>query len=260
MISQSRLALPQVTLVAVTSVNVVATVAALEKCMKQVQFGAAKLLTHQKPECLPTDCEWVPISPLGSALAYSSFVLEHLVDHVSTSHCLLVQWDGHVLHKDCWRPEFLDYDYIGATWPQFDDGHNVGNGGFSLRSRALLEACRADGFRPSHPEDVAIGRDNRNWLEAQGVRFAPFWLADAFSTERQGDTESSFGYHGIWHMPRLLGRDEFWRIYSSLDERSSARQDFRSLLWQVSAGSSGISRALTLIRDHIRVRPGLRKE
>lgn len=255
MITRPSLALPQVTLVAASSVNVAATIAALERSLEQVQFGAAKLMTDQKPDSLPDGCEWVPISPLRSTLAYSSFVLEHLVDHVSTSHCLLVQWDGHVVDKDRWRPEFLDYDYIGAVWPQFDDGHNVGNGGFSLRSRALLEACRADGFRPSHPEDIAIGRANRNWLEAQGLRFAPVWLADAFSTERQGGTDSSFGYHGIWHMPRLLGREEFWRIYTSLDERSTARQDFRNLLLQVAAGSGGIRRALTLIRDHIRVRP-----
>ncbi|OYU75419.1 MAG: hypothetical protein CFE32_14375 [Alphaproteobacteria bacterium PA3] len=245
-----RLELPQITLVAVTSVNVAATVIALERSMAQIAFGAVRLIADHAPEDLPSGVEWVPIAPLASASAYSSFILERLADHIATSHCLLVQWDGHIIHPQRWRPEFLDQDYIGAAWPQFDDGHDVGNGGFSLRSRALLEACRAPGFHPSHPEDLAIGRANRAWLESQGLRFAPPALADAFSSERQGDPTVSFGFHGIWHMPRLLGRDAFWRIYSNLDERTSARHDFRSLLWQVARGRGGIGRAMTLIRDH----------
>lgn len=247
-----RLALPQVTLVALTSVNVVATVAALETCMAQISFGAAKLIADQAPAALPDGLEWVPIAPLDSAAAYSSFVLERLADHVTTSHCLLVQWDGHVLHPDRWQPEFLDYDYIGASWPQFGYGCDVGNGGFSLRSRSLLEACRMPDFRPSHPEDLAIGRYNRALLEAQGLRFAPRALADAFSAERSGDPVVTFGYHGIWHMPRLLGPEAFWQIYSGLDERTSARHNFRSLLSQMLRSRGGIGRAITLIRDQLR--------
>jgi hypothetical protein len=250
--TRPRLDLPQVTLVAVTSVNVAATVVALERSMAQVAFGAVKLIADHAPEALPPGIEWVKIAPLASASAYSSFVLERLADYVETSHCLLVQWDGHVLDGERWRPEFLDCDYVGASWPQFDDGHDVGNGGFSLRSRVLLEACRSPGFRPSHPEDLAIGRDNRAWLEAQGLRFASRAIADAFSAERRSDPAMSFGYHGIWHMPRLLGREAFWDIYSKLDERTSARHDFRSLLWQLALGRGGIGRAVMLIRDQLR--------
>lgn len=248
--ARPRLDLPQVTLVAVTSVNVAATVAALERSMAQVAFGSVKLIADKAPEQLPPGIKWIRIAPLASASAYSGFVLERLADHVATSHALLVQWDGHVIHADRWCPEFLDHDYIGAAWPQFDDGFNVGNGGFSLRSRALMEACRAPRFRPSHPEDLAVGRENRAWLEAQGLRFATPALADAFSAERRGDPAASFGFHGIWHMPRLLGRDAFWEIYSALDERTTARRDFRSLLWQVARSVGGLGRAATLIRDH----------
>lgn len=251
MTPRRRLALDQVTLAAVTSVNVVATVAALERCMAQVEFGAVKLITDRVPEALPDGVEWVRIPPLASSSAYSDFILERLADHVATSHCLLVQWDGHVIQGDRWRSEFLEYDYVGAAWPQFADGHDVGNGGFSLRSRALLEACRSPDFCPSHPEDLAIGRHNRAWLEAQGLRFAPADLADTFSAERRGDPATSFGYHGIWHMPRVLGREAFWQIYSALDEHTSARHDFRSLLWQVARGKGGLARAMTLIRDQL---------
>ena len=246
-----RPTLPQVTLVAVTSVNVRATVKALEKSMEQVRFGAVRICTHQVPSHLPAGIEWVRTAPLQSSQAYSDFILHHLADNVHTSHCLLVQWDGHVINGDRWRPEFLSYDYVGARWPHFSDGHDVGNGGFSLRSLALLEACREPSFRPSHPEDVAIGRHNRIWLEARGIKFAPPALADAFSAERAGDSGQSFGYHGVWHMPRLLGRDAFWEIYNELDERTGVRRDFATLLWQLFLGKGGIRRAINFFCDQI---------
>lgn len=247
----SRLDLPQVTLIAVTSVNISATIAALKESMAQIGFGSAKLLTDRAPAQIPEGIEWVSIAPLASAQAYSDFILHHLADHVATPYCLLIQWDGHVLDADRWLPEFLGYDFVGASWPQFVDGHDVGNGGFSLRSRALLEACRDPGFRPSHPEDLAIGRHNRDWLEAQGLRFAPRALADTFASERAGNSATSFGYHGVWQMPGILGRQKFWLIYLSLDERGSIRHDFYSLLRQVARGKGGVKRALHLIRNRI---------
>lgn len=247
-----RLSLPEVTLVAVTSVNLAATIAALEASMAEIDFGAAKLLTDREPGRLPRGLQAVAVPPMPSARAYSDFVLGELASHVATSHVLLVQWDGHVLDARRWRAEFLAYDYVGATWPQFADGHDVGNGGFSLRSRRLLEACRDPEFHPSHPEDLAIGRDNRVMLEGRGLRFAPRALADAFSAERAGNPAASFGFHGVWHMPRLLGRERFWQIYRGLDERTSARHDFRSLLWQLAPGPGGLGRAITLIRDQLR--------
>ena len=87
-------------------------------------------------------------------------------------------------------------------------------------------------------------------IAALATAFATPALADAFSAERRGDPAASFGFHGIWHMPRLLGRDAFWEIYSALDERTTARHDFRSLLWQMARGRGGMGRAMTLIRDH----------
>lgn len=249
--ADTRVALPQVTLVAVTSVNLPATIKALEASMAQIAFGACKLLSDVCPIRLPAGVEHVQISRLTSAVAYTDFMLRELADHVETPHCLVIQWDGHVLDSSQWRPEFLEYDYIGATWPQFGDGRNVGNGGFSLRSRRLIDACRARGFDHFHPEDLAIGRRNRPWLEAQGMRFAPSALAERFSAERAGDPASSFGYHGVWHMPGLLGREAFWRIYRGLDERTSIRRDFGALMRQLVRGKGGTRRALRLLADQV---------
>jgi len=249
----SRLTLPQVTLCAVSSVNVDATVRALEASLAQIDVGAALLLTDSPVKPDHPGISVVQIAPITSASAYSHFLLTELVDHVATSHCLVTQWDGHVLDAARWQREFLDYDYIGASWPQFADGHDVGNGGFSLRSRRLMLLCRDPAFRCIHPEDVAIGRTNRRWLESQRMRFAPRALADQFAAERAGDVTASFGYHGAWLMPQAIGVEPFWDVYCDLDDRGTIRHDFASIFKHVRKGPGGLKRILRLIWDQMAV-------
>lgn len=246
-----RLALPQVTLCAVSSINVTATIRALEASIAKIDFADCLLFTHEPLPPLHPPIRAVPIARLTSSQAYSEFLLSQLAAHVGTSHCLVIQWDGHVLDAGRWDPAFLDYDYIGASWPQFSDGHDVGNGGFSLRSKRLLDACRAPRFKPAHPEDTMIGRTHRPWLEAQGLRFAPRAIADRFSAERAGDVSTSFGFHGVWHMPQVLGIEEFWSIYRTLDDRSTVRHDLGQLLQQVGRGKCGTRRAVRMLVDRL---------
>ncbi|MCL4673435.1 MAG: hypothetical protein KJZ64_10975 [Sphingomonadaceae bacterium] len=246
--------LEQVTLCAVSSVNVVATVAAMKACMAQIRFARCVLFTDCDLPAPEPGIEVVRIAPLRSAAAYSEFVLLSLADFITTSHCLLVQWDGYVLDAASWQPAFLEHDYIGASWPQFDDGHDVGNGGFSLRSKRLMDLCRDRGFQFSHPEDVAIGRLNRDWLEARGMRFASTALADRFSAERRGDPAQTFGFHGVWHMPGILGRDEFWDLYRALDDRTSLGPDFIAMARSMVSGPGGGRRALRMAVDFVRDR------
>lgn len=246
-----RLSLPDVTLCAATSINVLATVRALEASLSQADFASCLLFTDLPVQPDHPGIKVIPIQRLASAPAYSEFLLGHLADHVETSHCLVVQWDGHVLEARHWDPAFLEHDYIGASWPQFSDGHDVGNGGFSLRSRRLLQACQSPRFKQAHAEDVLIGRTHRAWLEGQGLRFAPRSLADRFSAERAGDPNSSFGYHGVWHMPRMLGIDRFWEIYRTLDQHGTIRHDFGAVLKQVVQGQGGVGRALQLLADRV---------
>lgn len=251
-----RLSLPQITLCAASSVNVAATIRALEASLDQAEFAAAVLFTDALMQPDHPAITVVPIARLTSSRAYSDFLLSRMVDHVHTSHCLVVQWDGYVADARQWRGEFLNYDYIGASWPQFSDGHDVGNGGFSLRSRRLMELCRDPGFKPSHPEDVAISRLNRPWLEAKGLRFAPRALADSFSSERAGSVTGSFGFHGAWLMPQAIGVLPFWDIYRSLDDRTTIRHDFSQILSQVYKGKGGLGRASKLALDHYLYRLG----
>lgn len=247
--TSAPLGLDQVTLCAVSSVNVPATVAAMKACMAEARFARCILFTDCSTLPLEPGIDVVPIAPLRSSGAYSEFVLLSLADFISTSHCLLVQWDGYVLDAGKWRPEFLDYDYIGASWPQFTDGHDVGNGGFSLRSKRLMSLCRDRAMQISHPEDLAICRRNRTWLEARGMRFAPRHLADRFSAERASDPAATFGYHGVWHMPRLLGHDAFWDLYCSLDDRGTFKPDLYALVRSVARGPDGLARASRMVFD-----------
>lgn len=249
--SDTRLYLPQVTLCAVTSVNVPATLKALEYSLARVRFGACKLLTDMAIEATHPEIEIVPIDPIRSSAAYSDFMLGPVSHHVETSHCLVTQWDGHLLDATRWRESFLDYDYIGASWPQFGDSHDVGNGGFSLRSRRLMDACRDPAFVPVHPEDLAIGRQNRAWLEDKGMLFAPRELADLFSAERRSDSRETFGYHGVWNMPRALGTETFWHIYRELDERGTIWGDFSSLWRDIVRGPRGMARSVVFLRDRL---------
>lgn len=251
--------MPQVTLCAVTSVNVAATVQALETCLAQIAFANCLLFTDAAPVVRHPAIRIMPIARLTSSAAYSDFLLNHLVDHVLTSHCLVVQWDGHVLEAGRWDPHFLECDYIGATWPQFDDGHDVGNGGFSLRSRRLMELCRLPPFRQLHPEDLAIGRTNRAWLERQGMIFADRELADRFSAERTGDLHATFGYHGAFNMPRAIGPAAFWTLYRQLDDIGTVQQDFWTIakeLWSLRGALARIPRmAADCLRNRYRRKP-----
>jgi len=194
----------------------------------------------------------VRIEPIRSSAAYSAFILERLPEFITSSHVLIVQWDGFVMDAQQWDPAFMSFDYIGAVWPQFCDGHNVGNGGFSLRSRQLLDACRTPGFRSSHPEDLAICRMNRPFLEREhGIRFADRGTAARFSFEREAPKGPTFGFHGIFNMIPVLGTDRFWEMYRQLDDRCSAFVDYAHLMRQLGAGGSATRRRVHLTKDRI---------
>lgn len=221
-----RLGLHDVTLCAVTSVNVGATIRALQHSLNKMDFHSCILLTDAPQPVVDKRIEVRSIARIRSSEEYSRFILKDLARHISTSHCLVAQWDGFVLKPDAWNPGFLEYDYVGARWPQFADGRDVGNGGFSLRSRRLLDACRSRSFHISHPEDLAIGRRNRAILEQEfGIRFASAAEADAFSAERLGDPRQSFGFHGVFNLIPALGRRYFWEHIRSLDHAASLKRD-----------------------------------
>lgn len=202
------LSLPQVTLVAISSVKIEKTLEALEKSMLGVRYAKVIFLTDAEISSPNRDIEIIKIGKLDYN-GYSRFVIYDLKNYVQTPYALLVQHDGYVLRPRKWRDEFLDYDYIGAPWKRglynTKDGKNVrvGNGGFSLRSRKLLEAPTAlnipfdDHGTHFFHEDGIICLFNRDALEQSGIRFAPVALASHFSRERWCPDSAlfPFGFH-----------------------------------------------------------------
>jgi hypothetical protein len=193
--------LPQITLIGVDCVSVERLLHAAAICERGIAFGAVRILSsipHQDPRV-------VTISPIASREQYSSFVVKQLNRYVETPFALVFQYDGFVLNPASWRDEFRAYDYIGAplsNWP--DEGRPVGNGGFSLRSKRLLMLLENDpavAVPEGLPEDWYLCVTIRPYLEAQGIRFAPFELAQQFSFEGDEHHEvtwsGQFGFHGL---------------------------------------------------------------
>lgn len=221
--------LPSVTLCAVDCLNPALALRALDICGLQCNFGDVMFLSDRANQYELAGCRMIAIPRIGSVAEYSRFVLKELGQYCNTEHLLLVQWDGYIINPHSWRPEFLEYDYIGAPWSWYQDDHRVGNGGFSLRSRRLLDALQDEGIVDLEPEDEAIGRRYRPLLEAKyGIRFAPEEVAEAFSYETIAPSGDPFGFHGLFHMWSVLPQQQLDGFVAALADSSvSSRQYFQ---------------------------------
>lgn len=142
----------------------------------------------------------------SSAEEYSFFMANGKLK-IETDFVLIAQMDGFIINPSAWSDDFLKYDYIGAPWP---DGI-VGNGGFCLRSKKLLDALKdiSKIFSDEryHPEDLYICKTKRNLLETEyGIKFAPFEVANRFSVENR-PYMGQFGFHGKYVLNQLFIRN-----------------------------------------------------
>ena len=188
------------TIVCIDCYNYGKAISALQKCNEKVKAARTLFLTDIEIEV--EGVETMLIDSIKSKEEYSHFCIKELNKYVDTTHCLVVQWDGYILDAEAWKEEFLEYDYIGAPW-LYTDGRNVGNGGFSLRSKKLLETLASDELiHPLHPEDDAICRVYRPYLEEQyGIKFATDEVGESFSYELREPNQKTFGFHGNFHLP-----------------------------------------------------------
>ena len=204
------------------------TINAIHTCMNVASFGEVKFVTTDEnvqkyKDQLSSDGIVVEeqVRPLTNIDEYNEYILYHLYKHIDTEYCLLVQDHAFIINPDAWKDEFLEYDYIGAPWPwrenayvtPFGEHIRVGNGGFSLRSKKLLEVPNQVDipFRPAEQPDFykMFGSDNtnedgnicvhnRHIFQEHGCRIAPIEIAKYFSYETPLDENRGiipFGYH-----------------------------------------------------------------
>jgi len=188
-------------------------------CSK-IKFGKIKVLCAQKDAKFDQDVE-VEFFDGFDMRQYSVFMLNNLNDHVDTSHVLTFQTDGFILNPQAWTDDFLKYDWVGAPWPNATNS-KVGNGGFSLRSKKLLEFSSKLKYLDDigvnvnskcTPEDHLICRSYYHKAIKEEIKFAPIELAKKFSYEVPIDNDSSFhplssfGFHGVFQ--KGLEKDPF---------------------------------------------------
>jgi len=190
--------LPDVTLAAMSSVNLYETVRALQYSMRGIDFGEVVLISDRKPWYLPKGIHWRYTAKLDSIDKFNYKMVYELKDFIRTDFVLIVHADGFVIHPENWSDDFLRYDYIGSPWPlpQNDYAYRdsegkicrVGNS-VSIRSRRLLQFPSEhrlawvpvdDGF---YNEDIFLCCHSRNEMEKYGLTFAPLETAVRFGRE-----------------------------------------------------------------------------
>lgn len=234
-----RLDLKEVTLVLVSGIEKRKSLYALWRSGIGINFNSTIFVTDME---LETRIKGITIEStqgfvLDSIDAYSKYCVYHLGTKIKSKYALLVQADGYIIHRHKWNANFLQYDYIGSPWKLSDSAYidpfgnhqRVGNGGFSLRSKRLLdipnsspvqwEVNKGEFYKHmnvgSQAEDGIICVHNRHIYEAEGIQFAPLEIALKFGFENRVDEyqgKLTFGYHK--HFPKIWERalDLFYRL------------------------------------------------
>lgn len=184
--------------------------------------------------------EIVLIPTLGSVAQYSRFILHGLGDFITAEHFLVFQWDGFIRDPRLWWEGFLDYDFIGAPWPESLASPEalVGNGGFSLRSGRLLRALsKLDLPTDLTFEDRFIADHAEALIEFGDIVIAPPEIARHFAVEHRPPYPmadagrlvargGAFGFHGWFNFP-LVFNDAGLPDY--IDGHMTPSQRFRIL-------------------------------
>lgn len=93
-------------------------------------------------------------------------------DMVNAHKVVIFQTDAAICSSSPWTiDDFLSYDYIGAPWADRHFGLEIGNGGFSLRSVALMKHITATYELNGVNEDIYFADAMRD-MQASGLQVA----------------------------------------------------------------------------------------
>lgn len=212
-----KLQLPGVTLVMVETREHKLALMAIEECLDKADFGDVLIITDrplefasltQSHNCHP---QFKVVDDWPDKLGWSRSWWFDVPQLLRTAFTLNIQWDSWIWDPTQWTDQFYDYDYIGAPW-WYNDGMNVGNGGFSWVSTRLKRYVYA--HRDTYPcvvpsDDDLLCRKYRIGLEQHGFIWAPERLAHRFAFEccRPTSTSRHFGFHAVYNWPEVLPPD-----------------------------------------------------
>ena len=206
---QPRIALPQVTLCMIETREHALAALAVWECIARIEFGDVLIFTDKRAffHGIP-GARFVEVPDWPEKIGWSRCCWQELAPHLRTSHVLCIQWDSWVIDQGMWSNDWLAFDYIGAPW-WYKDGMNVGNGGFSLRSAALMRHLRK--HRDRYPctsalDDDLLCRGYRPRLMDEGFVWAPQETAFDFAFEcvRPDPARRHFGFHACFNFGLVL--------------------------------------------------------
>lgn len=236
--NEMKLHLPNVTLIALSSVELDEHISALEYTSKHITFSATKFLGHLRPKHSFDAFDFIEVPRMHNVSEWGQFVVFELHKYIETDFALLVHADGFVVNPQSWDPAFLDYDYIGAPWPYprnawtYRDSKNqlvrVGNS-VSIRSERILRlptelGLEWENFDGGYPhEDGYLCVQHRQLFLQHGVTYAPIEVAARFGREI--------------NLPEHTGLDPFtfhkWagpnRAYPCFNQKEVKRKQWRRL-------------------------------
>lgn len=236
------------TLVLISNIRHTLSEFALNKSISTHKFDDILLVSDRQLN-LSSKYRFVQINDSNfNKISYDIFCFKQLINFITTDHVLIVQPDSMAVKEEFWKDDFLNYDYVGSPYnlsnPVIKNalindfcldnlknktGWIVGNGGFTIRSKKLLEVLSKDEFVPHQynpkTKQYIYGEDfhqtliYREKLENQfNIKFAPMELALEFSTENLVDDGSSFGFHGWQNIPWFLSEEECIFYITHLDQ------------------------------------------
>jgi hypothetical protein len=189
-----------VSLICIDCVKPGAAISSLRKSMSQCIFDEVLFFTNIdfKLGGITT----IVIPEIKSKDEYSHFLLKHAWEYISTEFVLVTQHDSWVLNGELFDERLREVDYAGGLWLE-NDGLANGNGGFSWRSKRLMQCVGEDDFiNATNPEDVALCRVYRRYLEkTYNLVWADDELCESFSFELRAPKSKTFGFHSWFHEP-----------------------------------------------------------
>ncbi len=214
-----KLQLPKVDLIGIDTNHPEQGLQSMQISMSQIDFGKAIMFTcadkSDFDSSLTNGIEFIKIDKIKEYLDYSDFCLR-LGDYLHNDYVLTTHGDGFVINANLWTDDFFKFDYIGAPWAECHMKawgglpNPVGNGGFSLRSKKMLDFSKQFKTTGGNNEDGFL--TNFKIVEAKeyGIKYADLGTAYKFSVHHLEDVggvfepEKYFGFHGYHNLPIAL--------------------------------------------------------